>query len=78
MDKHRKKIVEVLISLGMGLKYFTQYAALVKGAQTLPVYFYIFSLHFVHFCLLEAGGGAVARSVTVKPTGCGFDPQSRR
>ena len=27
---------------------------------------------------LEASRDAVARSVTVKPTGCGFDPHSRR
>ena len=26
----------------------------------------------------EAGRGAAARGVTVKPTGCGFDPYSRR
>ena len=26
----------------------------------------------------ETSGGAVARRVTVKPTGCGFDPHSRR
>ena len=39
MDKHREmKNVEVswLISLGMGSKYFTPYAAPVKGAQTFP------------------------------------------
>ena len=28
--------------------------------------------------LVEAGCGAAAQSVTVKPTGCGFDPHSRR
>ena len=28
--------------------------------------------------LSEASRGAAAQSVTVKPTGCGFDPQSRR
>ena len=27
---------------------------------------------------IEASCGAAARSVTVKPTGCGFDPHSRR
>ena len=26
----------------------------------------------------EASRGAAARSVTVKPTGCGFDPHSRK
>ena len=26
----------------------------------------------------EASRGAVSQSVTVKPTGCGFDPHSRR
>ena len=26
----------------------------------------------------EAGRGAAARGVTAKPTGCGFDPYSRR
>ena len=26
----------------------------------------------------EASRGAAAQSVTVKPTGCGFDPHSRR
>ena len=30
------------------------------------------------FIEIEASGGAVARGVTVKPTGCGFDPHSRR
>ena len=28
--------------------------------------------------LFEAGHGAAARGVTAKPTGCGFDPHSRR
>ena len=27
---------------------------------------------------VEAGRGAVARGVTGKPIGCGFDPHSRR
>ena len=27
---------------------------------------------------LEASGGAVARGVEVKPTGCGFDPHPRK
>ena len=45
MDKNNEmkkksyvQTVEVswFISLGMGLKYFTLYAALIKGAQTLP------------------------------------------
>ena len=27
---------------------------------------------------LEASRGAAARSVTIKPTGCGFDPNTRR
>ena len=27
---------------------------------------------------IEASGGAVARGATVKLTGCGFDPHSRR
>ena len=26
----------------------------------------------------EASRGAAARGVTIKPTGCGFDPHSRR
>ena len=33
------------------------------------------------FCVnnkYEASRGAAAGSVTVKPTGCGFDPHSRR
>ena len=29
-------------------------------------------------CTFEATRGAAAQSVTVKPTGCGFDPHSRR
>ena len=28
--------------------------------------------------IYEATRGAAARSMTVKPTGCGFDPHSRR
>ena len=27
---------------------------------------------------VEAGRGAAAQGVTAKPTGCGFDPHSRR
>ena len=30
------------------------------------------------FILIEASRGAGAQNVTVKPTGCGFDPHSRR
>ena len=32
----------------------------------------------VLFCINEASRGAAARSVTVKPAGCGFDPHSTR
>ena len=32
--------------------------------------------HIKH--IIEDSGGVAARSVTVKPTGCGFDPHSRR
>ena len=28
--------------------------------------------------IIEAGRGAAAQGVTAKPTGCGFDPHSRR
>ena len=38
--------------------------------------------HFIKFEVqfkgYEAGRGAAARGVTAKPTGCGFDPHSRR
>ena len=27
-----------------------------------------------YVCIVQAGRGAAARGVTVKPTGCGFDP----
>ena len=41
-----------------------------------------FQIVFDCFCNMylnvEAGRGAAARGVTVKPTGCGFDPHSRR
>ena len=33
--------------------------------------------HITHVTF-EASRGAVARGVTVKPIGCGFDPHSRR
>ena len=39
----------------------------------ISIYFYF---HF--FLFIEADLGAVTQSVTVKPTGCGFDPHSRR
>ena len=39
---------------------------------------YAFNLYSKSFILLEASRGAVAQSVTIKPTGCGFDPHSRR
>ena len=32
----------------------------------------------MHLKIVEASRGAGAQSVTVKPTGCGFDPPSRR
>ena len=58
----------------MGLKYFILYAVPVKGALTLPpcIVLYLITSNF------EAGRGAAARGVTAKPTGCGFDPHSRR
>ena len=40
--------------------------------------FLIYNLTDFRKSLSEASGGAVARGVTVKPTGCGFDPHSRR
>ena len=49
---------------------------------------YILQVHCVNFITetvfkniikkAEAGRGAAARGVTAKPTGCGFDPHSRR
>ena len=33
---------------------------------------------YVPTSLVVAGRGAAARGATVKPTGCGFDPHSRR
>ena len=44
----------------------------------------IFDIHkiyiklFIYYMYIEAGRGAAARGVTAKPTGCGFDPHSRR
>ena len=34
--------------------------------------------YITFFSALEAGRGAAARGVTAKPTGCVFDPHSRR
>ena len=43
---------------------------------------WVYILENVNICKYlikkEAGRGAAARGVTVKPTGCGFDPHSRR
>ena len=39
--------------------------------------FFSFKANFLHVNI-EAGRGAAARGVTVKPTGCGFDPHSSR
>ena len=33
---------------------------------------------YIMYYLLKEDSGAVAQSVTVKQTGCGFDPHSRR
>ena len=38
-------------------------------------YLVIMMIYVIYF---EAGRGAAARGVTAKPTGCGFDPHSRR
>ena len=38
---------------------------------------YVISLNYL-FELQEAVRGAAAQSMTVKPTGCGFDPHSKR
>ena len=48
-------------------------APLERKKYNVPVYFIYFTLLYV-----EAGRGAAARGVTAKPTGCGFDPHSRR
>ena len=42
-------------------------------------YLYFFSYYkYIYYFLYGAGRGAAARGVTEKPTGCGFDPHSRR
>ena len=41
----------------------------------MKVFFIVIIILFYFF---EAGRGAAARGVTAKPTGCGFDPHSRR
>ena len=41
--------------------------------QSLRFYVFDFLIHF-----LEASRGVGAQSVSVKPTGCGFDPHSRK
>ena len=38
----------------------------------------LFMAGFRFYNLFEAGRGAAARGVSAKPTGCGFDPHSRR
>ena len=45
-----------------------------KNYCTISVLSNLISLYFI----IEANCGAGAQSVTVKPTGCGFDPHSRR
>ena len=45
---------------------------------TLKQIYYIILKRFILFKIREASRGAAARSVTVKPTGCGFDPHSKR
>ena len=35
-------------------------------------------IDFKEVAHIEASRGAAAQGVTVKPTGCGFDPHSRR
>ena len=63
----KKKILRpncwgILINF-FSLKYFTLYAVSVNGALPLPPCIYI-----------EASRGTGTQSVTVRPTGCGFDP----
>ena len=38
------------------------------------VYMYV----CIYLCIPAASRGAAAQSMTIKPTGCGFDPHSRR
>ena len=39
---------------------------------------YLFLIYYAFINNTEASSGAAAGSVTVKPTGCGFDPHSTR
>ena len=43
-----------------------------------PAYCILHSKEFNLNVIIEASRGAAPRGVTVKPTGCGFDPHSRR
>ena len=54
---------DYLVNLGEGFSINLQYNRYV--------------LYHYYYCL-EASRGAAAQSVTVKLTGCGFDPHSRR
>ena len=46
--------------------------------EQLAIYKILFYLNYKEIYYIEGSRGAAARGVTVKPTGCGFDPHSRR
>ena len=62
-----------------GIKCLSRNRLLIFFQVTLKYYFVLLFLNIIsYFFYFEASRGAVAQSVTVKPTGCGFDPHSRR
>ena len=59
-------------------RFLSQFQLLKRVISKSILSFLTRSLYFRPTSLLETGRGAVARGVTAKLTGCGFDPHSRR
>ena len=63
-------------------KIYSYIKVILLTSYTFHKGFFGTSIFYISFYILaytrEAGCGAVAQSVTVKSTGCGFDPHSRK
>ena len=62
-----------IVSIFVGILKIKKIKRITRDDNDKRVYFKV-----IESIIIEAGRGAAAQRVSVKPTGCGFDPHSRR
>ena len=72
----RRRVAHVALDVAAARQPLDQRHALPAWGAIVTI-LYIGNTHLLYIIIYKASRGAAAQSVTVKPTGYGFDPHSR-